>query len=58
MVDVDGAGVSCLQGPVARSMVIANNWLEVTNPISFSLWLLTLVNADRSSSNSGLNFRD
>ena len=37
VVDVDGAGVSCLQGPVARSMVSANNWLELTNPISFSL---------------------
>ena len=32
VVDVDGAGVSSLQVPVARSMVIANNWLEVTNP--------------------------
>ena len=59
VVDVDGAGVSSLQRPVARNMVVANNFLEVTNNISFSLWQLTLVNADRSSSNqySGLKFQ-
>ena len=57
MVDVDGAGVSSLQVQVARSMVIANNWLEVTNPVSFRLCSLTRVIADRSSNNSGLNFR-
>ena len=57
VVDVDGAGVSSIQGPVARSMGSANPWLR-SIPSYKILSLLTLANADRSSSNSGLNFGD
>ena len=58
VVDVDGAGVSSVQGPVARSMGSAKPWLRSIQSYNFLWSELTLANADLSSSNSGLNFRD
>ena len=42
-------------GPVARSMVSANNWLNGIKINGWS-WYLTLVSANQASSNPALKF--
>ena len=41
------------QVPFPRSMVYANHWLRIIKTVSVVVWYLTLISANRASSNSG-----